>query len=152
MKGLMLKLSVYLLTAVIFTASVGINVFKHICGDCHETFITLDNSSSTGGDCACASSECTCNHHWEITCHDNDLEGFAHSCDMQEHNHEYFHIDELYFSPSKIINPITMSTELFSLTHFVEKEKIYNDLDLSLREIVNSYKPDISTLNCCYLV
>lgn len=153
----MLKISVYLMTAVIFTASVGVNVFKHICGGCHETYYTLDSSPSHQDECV-NSEDCSCELHSlihkEFSKH-RDLDACAdlsQQCDMNEHSHEYFHLDELYFSPSKIINPIIISTQIFSFNNNIEKEELCNNIDISLKEFVDSYRPDISILNCCFII
>ncbi len=158
MKDIMLKISIYFMTAVIFTASVGINVFKHICSDCHETYFTLEDVNSCNQECSC-SGECHCNaRHHDIYLLDDmasceNSESTDHKCSMHSHNHEYYHINELYLSPSKIIvSPIIIANQLLYCTHVQEPEKTENNFCTSLRHIVNSYKPDISVINCCFII
>jgi hypothetical protein len=158
MKDIMLKISIYFMTAIIFTASVGVNVFKHICGDCHETYFTLDDGYLCDQECSCAG-KCHCNarHHdiylFEEMESSEDSESTSHKCAMHSHNHEYYHINELYLSPSKIIvSPAIILNQLLYCNQIIEPDNADTHFCLSLRHIVNSYRPDISITNCCFII
>jgi len=158
MKGIILKISIYLMTLIIFTASVGVNVFKHICGECHETFYTVDMMTPSQNDeCGC-DGDCSCHSHSHSEClveHMPDglnLEVEDNQCGMDDHNHDYFHVDQLFFQYSKLnITPI-ITNLLVHTFEVLNTVKEWTNSDLSLRELVSSSSPDISKVNCCFII
>lgn len=146
------------MTIIIFTASVGINVFKHICGECHETFYTVDMiTSSKTNECGC-SENCSCHSHSHKECIVEHLQGNLQSavennkCGMDDHNHDYFHIDNLFFQSSKLIITPIITNLLINTLEVFNIEKVWDNSNLSLRELVNSFSPDISKVNCCFII
>lgn len=154
MKGLMLKISIFFMTILIFTASVGINVFKHICGECHEAFYTVDMiTPSLNTDCEC-SGDCSCNSH-ELCkeTHTHTISNIEkNKCGMDNHDHDYFHVDQLFFQSSKFsVTPIVTNLIVHTF-EVLNTIKEWTNRDSFLRECVNSSSPDISAVNCCFII
>jgi len=160
MKGIILNISIYLMAMVILVASVGVNVFKHICNSCHESYYTVDVTPVSQKEC-CTHEDCNCEQHCKSEDHKACYVDFVtenqygdvieHECGVDDHQHDYYHIEELYNLPSKITVESIMAFIAIPQVRINIIEVIKHRTVSHKQYLINQLTPDISVVNCCFL-